>query len=275
MSLLKAIELRVSTRSYDKRLVESEHLQRLLTLSQSAVRLVDTPLRVELISGADRTQRILTYMIGSYGLVLTPPHVLVGVIPPHDIAARLDLGFVLEQMVVEASRLELGTCWITGSYDAERAGKAVELEAGEVAAAIIALGYPSQRGWGRLHTGAIRRLAGGHKRKPLKDIVFSDRWAEPWSADDADPILTSILDLARLAPSGVNRQPWRFIVRSHDIVLALTQPKPIDAGIVMAHVALGAEVLGRKGRWEMIWGDDTLAQACGLPYGVIPVGRFC
>jgi nitroreductase len=275
MNLLQAIEHRVSTRSYDKRAVEAGLLRRLITLSKAASRLTDVPLRVELISGVEKTQRILTYMIGSYGLVLTPPHVLVGVIPSENATARVDLGYVLEQTVLEASRLELGTCWITGSYDAERAGDAVGLASGEEAAAIIALGRPSQGGWGRVHTGTIRRLAGGHKRKPLKDIVFSDRWGEPWSADGADPILTSILEHARLAPSAVNRQPWRFIVRSHDIMLALVQPKPIDAGIVMAHVALAAEALGREGRWAMHWGDAALAQVCGMPQGVIPVGRFC
>jgi nitroreductase len=274
MSLLQAIERRVSTRSYDKGAVEPELLQRLLAISKTAGRLTDTPLRVELVSGAAQTQRVLTYMIGSYGLVLTPPHVLVGVIPPHNPTARVDMGYVLEQMVLEASRLELGTCWITGSYDAERAGDAVGLAPGEEAAAIIALGYPSRRGWGRIHTGTIRRLAGGHKRKPLKDIVFSDRWGEPWPADGADPILTSVLEHARLAPSAVNRQPWRFIFRPHDIVLTLVQPKPIDAGIVMAHITLAAEALGRKGRWAMHWGDAALAQACGLPQEAIAAAVF-
>jgi nitroreductase len=274
MNLLQAIEHRVSTRSYDNRPVEPDLLQQLLTLSKATDRLVDIPLRVELISGVERTRRVLTYMIGSYGLVLTPPHLLVGVIPPDDATARVDLGYVLEQVVLEASRLELGTCWITGSYDAGRAGDAVGLMPGEEAAAIVALGYPSRASWGRVHTSTIRRLAGGHKRKPLKDIVFSDRWGEPWPADGADPILKSILDHARLAPSAVNRQPWRFVVRPPDIVLALVRPQPIDAGIVMAHITLAAEALDREGRWETRWGDVALARTCGLPQGVIPVGRF-
>ena len=46
----------------------------------------------------------------------------------------------------------------------------------EVAAAVLGLGHPSERGWGRIHTGATRRLARGHKRKPLKELVFAERW---------------------------------------------------------------------------------------------------
>ena len=199
---LAAIKRRVSVRSYDDRAVEPHLLEHLLARSNTADRVTDTPLRVALISGAEQTQRVLTYVIGSYGLVLTPPHVLVGVIPPRDAVARVDLGYVLEQVVLEASKLKLGTCWITGSYDADRAGDAVKLAPGEEAAAIVALGYPSQRGWGRIHTGTIRRLAGGHKRKPLRDITFSGQWGKPWQTDSADPTLTSILEHARLAPAG-------------------------------------------------------------------------
>jgi len=275
MNLSEAIERRVSVRSYDERPVDTQHLQRLIALSQTADHLTGAYPRVELVSGAERTQRIISHVIGSYGLVLTPPHLLIGVLPTESELARLDLGYVLEQVVLEATRLRLGTCWITGTYDAQSAGDAVGLAQEEVAAAVIALGIPSGRGWGRIHTGAIRRLAGGHKRKPLKEIVFAGRWGKPWQPEGADATLVSMLEYARLAPSAVNRQPWRFIVRPGDVALAMVHPKPIDAGIVMAHVALAAEALGHNGRWHVRWRDTEMAQTCGLPHDVTFVGRFC
>jgi nitroreductase len=275
MNLLEAIERRVSVRSYDERPVDTQHLERLTALSQTAGRLTDVGPRVELVSGAERTQRIISHVIGSYGLVLTPPHLLIGVLPTESEIARLDLGYVLEQVVLEATRLGLGTCWITGTYDAQSAGDAVGLAQREVAAAVITLGHPSERGWGRIHTGTIRRLAGGHKRKPLEEIVFAGRWREPWSPGGTDATLASVLEHARLAPSAANRQPWRFIVRPDGLALALVHPEPIDAGIVMAHAALAAEALGREGRWHVCWRDTEMAQTCGLPHDVTFVGRFC
>jgi hypothetical protein len=229
---------------------------------------------VALVSGTDQTQRIIAHVIGSYGLVLTPPHLLVGVMPTESEIARIDLGYLLEQVVLEATKFGLGTCWITGTYDAQSAGDAVGLDSGEVAAAVIALGYPSERGWERIHTRTVRRLAGGHKRKPLTEIVFSERWGNPWSPENAAPALVSVLEHARLAPSAVNRQPWRFIVQADTITLALTRPQPIDAGIVMAHITLAAEAQGRKGQWEVRWSDDALAQGCGIPQNAIPVAVF-
>jgi nitroreductase len=280
VQILEAIRQRTSVRSYGERPVEPDRLEHLLALAKNVEPLTDAPARVALVSGADQTQHIISHVIGSYGLVLTSPHLLVGVMPRESDVARIDLGYVLEQVVLEATRSGLGTCWITGTYDAQSAGDAVGLAPGEVAAAVIALGYPIQRGWRRVHTRTVRRLAGGHKRKPLTEIVFTERWGEPWSPEGADPALVSLLEHARLAPSAANRQPWRFIVRADTIALALAQPKPIDTGIVMAHVTLAAEALGRKGLWEVRWGDDALAQDCGLPQArglprdAIPVATF-
>jgi nitroreductase len=229
---------------------------------------------VALLSGADRVRRVLAFMVGSYGLVQNAPHLLVGVLPEESEKARIDLGYVLEQVVLEATRLDLGTCWITGSYSAERAEDALALAPGEVAAAVCAVGYPTEKTLGRLHTQVVRRLAGGHHRKPLTDIVFSRRWGEPWRPQDADPTLVSVLEHARLAPSASNGQPWRFVVDAEQIALTVVKPSFIDAGIVMSHVTLASEALERRGRWEIQLREETLARARDLPRKAIPIATF-
>jgi nitroreductase len=264
---------RVSVRNYGDHVVEPAVLERLLAAARTAGHLTGVPPRIALVSGVEQTRHVLTYIIGAYGLVQNPPHLLVGTLPQESSAARLDLGYVLEQVVLEATRAGLGTCWVSGSFDAQRAGDVVGLAPGEVAAAVCALGYPDQGRWGRFHSRTVRRLAGGHRRKPLTEIVFSERWGARWSPEGADPALVAVLEHARLAPSAVNRQPWRFIVRPGQIALALTRPAPIDGGIVMAHVTLASAALERAGRWERI-GDGALAQEYGLPPGVIPVAVF-
>jgi hypothetical protein len=138
------------------------------------------------------------------------------------------------------------------------------------------LGYPTQDRWGRFHDRTVRRLAGGYRRKPLAEIVFSRYWGQRWTPNSTDPGLVDLLEYARLAPSARNRQPWRFIVMPDQIVLTLVHPSPIDGGIVLAHFALAA--IAReyrvKGRWQVRLGDDSLAQACRLPKGVIPIATF-
>ena len=254
MDVLAAIQQRVSVRSYADRAMGPDLLERLLALSDTVDHLTGVPPRIALVSGVAQTRHILTYMIGSYGSYL----------------------------MFSAAARGIGTCWVTGSYDAQRAGDAVRLAPGEVAAAVCALGYPAEDRWGRFHSRTVRRLASGHRRKPLTEIVFSRRWGEPWSPEDADgstepaevPPLVTVLEHARLAPSATNRQPWRFIVRPDHVALALVRPAPIDAGIVMVHFALASAALGREGRWKVRLGDATLAEECGLPKGVIPVATF-
>ena len=176
MDVLAAIRQRISVRSYSDRDVDSAVLGQLVRFASEIPHLTGTAPRIALISGLEAVNDVLTFMIGSYGLVQNAPHLLVGVMEEDSEEARIDLGYVLEQVVLEATRLGLGTCWITGSYDAERAGSALELTSDEVAAAVCALGYPTERTLGSLHTRLVRRLARGQKRKPLNEIVFSERW---------------------------------------------------------------------------------------------------
>ncbi len=272
--VLVAMRQRRSVRSYQDLPVEPALCEHLLAFPKTVDHLSNFPPRIALISGSEQTQQVLTYMVGSYGLVNNAPHLLVGIVPEENDAALLDLGYVLEQVVLRATQLGLGTCWVTGSYDAQRAGNSVGLEAGEKAAAVCALGHPAQDRWGRFHSRIIRRVATGHRRKPLRDVVFSEKWGEPWFPSDADSTLATILAHACLAPSAHNRQPWRFIVRLDRLVLATVRPAPIDGGIVMAHLTLASTALKGRGQWEVRLGDDDLRKTYGLPQGVTYVAAF-
>ncbi|MEW6569132.1 MAG: nitroreductase family protein [Chloroflexota bacterium] len=166
VNVLDAIQRRVSVRSYGDRPVEPALLERLLDQAATAGHLTGAPPHVGLVSGVERTRRVLTSMVGSYGLIQNPPHLLVGVMPEESDLARLDLGYVLEQVVLEATGLGLSTCWVSGMFDAQRAGDAVGLAPREVAAAVIALGYPAEDRWGRLRSRTVRRAFGGMGTSP-------------------------------------------------------------------------------------------------------------
>lgn len=276
----ETIRLRHSTRRYTDRSVPDDVLAHLLGFAARAPHLTDVPPRVTIISGRERVARILARYLGVYGLVQGAPHLLVGLIPEDSDRARLDLGYVLEQVVLEATRLGLSTCWMTGSYRPERAADEVERGPEEVVAATVALGYAREDPLARLHDGAIRRLVAAHRRRPLEEIVFAGKWGAPWSPAGADPALVEVLECARLAPSAENRQPWRFVVEGRvgegflTLHLFVTGPSPIDAGIVMAHVTLAGAEVGWGGRWTLRWQDPTLALALNAPPDALPVGTF-
>ena len=98
MDVLAAMHQRSSVRNYRDRLIDPALLQRLLGLVPEADHVTEHPPRIELVSGVEQTQQVLTFMIGSYGLIQNAPHLLVGVLPEDNDAAHVDLGYVLEQV---------------------------------------------------------------------------------------------------------------------------------------------------------------------------------
>ena len=72
------------------------------------------------------------------------------------------------------------------------------------------------------------------------------------------------VELARIAPSAMNRQPWRF-ARAEDGSLLVSFEgsdtpvisKRLDCGIAMLHFELGAREAGAAGSWELLSGRDV------------------
>lgn len=280
MSALEAIQSRHSTRRYADRPVPDDVLESLLSFARRAPHLTDRPPRVTLINGRERVARLLARYLGVYGLVEGAPHLLVGLLPEDSELARLDLGYVLEQVVLEATRLGLATCWMTGSYYPDRVAQEVAMRPGEVVAATVALGYPREDPAARFHDTTVRRLVAAHQRRPLEDLVYVGRWGERWTPEGTDCGVREVLEMARLAPSARNLQPWRFVLEGRGgeefpaLHLFLTSAAPIDGGIVMAHVALAAAEVGWAGQWWVRWRDPGLAEAFGAPPTVVSVGSF-
>lgn len=272
MDLQTTVRERHSTRRFAEKTVPEEILAELTDRASAAEHIHEPGARVTLVNGRDEVAEILARYAGIYGLVEGAPHMLIGLLPEETDAARLDLGYALEQVVLEATRLGAATCWITGTYNPDEAARIIGMEPGEIVAAGIAMGYPREDSLAHLHDRAVRRLAGGHQRKPLEKIVFDGRWGRSWSPEGKDPDLVELLTWAQLAPSAANRQPWRFIVGEDEIALALARPAPIDGGITMSHITLAAGALDRPGHWSVQLGDPELAQALDLPSSAVPVG---
>jgi hypothetical protein len=79
------------------------------------------------------------------------------------------------------------------------------------------------------------------------------------------------LEAARLAPSAVNRQPWRFSMEDRTVVLTQDTekdpyriPKRLDCGIAMLHFELGARGAGMPGAWRP---ENSSRVAAFVPQG--------
>ena len=86
--------------------------------------------------------RLFTGVLGNYGAVSGAPLAVAFV---GRAGAEAEVGYLGEALVLEATSLGLGTCWIAGSFDKERADGLVELVQGERVMALTPVGNPLKR----------------------------------------------------------------------------------------------------------------------------------
>ena len=249
----EALLSRHSRRSYDGTSAAPEQLtsvqavcERFRPHTDARVALVEQP-------GCD----VFTGAIGSYGKVTGAPH-LLAVIAGDGARSALHAGYTGEAAVLEATAAGLDTCWVAGFFDRDVARSVVELEAGERIVAVSPLGRAPARKSGTERTFVA--LAGSRQRKPLRTIAkdVSPRWPE-WAL--------GAVEAARVAPSAMNRQPWRFRFEDGALILAMDSAgqlpvvrKELDCGIAMLHAEVAARAYGMDGAWEELEDGLDLAR---------------
>jgi hypothetical protein len=166
------------------------------------------------------------------------------------------VGYTAEGVVLEAAARGLATCWIGGFFSPKRVAQLVDLGPGERAYAVSPLGYamPDYSSAER----ALSSLSGSRHRKRVTEIapgIEHGRWPA-WAA--------AAVETARVAPSALNRQPWRLRFEDGGLVLAKDSAfetprttKRLDIGIAMLHVELAAQVHGVTGAWTDLTGSDV------------------
>lgn len=276
-----AIAVRTSRRRYSPTPLAEDAVSHLRAFCQEHRPSPDA--RLALIDGA--TERlfigVLGKFAGSYGRVEGAP--LVAAFMGRE-GHEGEVGYLGEAFILEATTLGLGTCWIAGTFDKQRAGDLVQLEPGERVMALTPVGMPVERR--KRSELLLRRVLKVPRRLPLEQIApgidgqtGGAATAEAHGAAETgggpgreDPggaetggtawpaWARAAVEAARLAPSGVNRQPWRFRYDGHGLVLTRAEKlywtAPFDFGIARLHVELGAAHEGVGGAWEPLAEPD-------------------
>jgi len=167
--------------------------------------------------------------------------------------AEAAYGFAFETFVLYAASLGVGTVWIAGTMDRPAFERAMALTDGEFLPAITPLGYAAKRR--TLRDAAMRRAIRADTRQPFESLFFEESFGRPLTAERAGDCREA-LELVRLAPSAVNKQPWRivkqgeafhFFKRGSLPVRAEDDVQKLDLGIALAHFVLALEERGVMG----------------------------
>lgn len=80
---------------------------------------------------------------------------------------QIDLGIAMEHVVLKATELGLGTCWV-GWFKEQKVREILAIPERVRVSALLAVGYPAD-------APPAKR-----SRKPLQKILFSETWANPF-----------------------------------------------------------------------------------------------
>lgn len=256
---LDAIKQRISVRSYSDRAVEADVRLKLEELcerythagpsgAQVRFRLFD----LETLINSEMRR------LGTYGVIKGAHLYILGAVR-NEKGAMLDLGYCLEKIILEATILGLGTCWLGGTFKRSSFAARMDLAENELLPAITPIGYPSRE---MSATEKMMRFgAGSNRRKPWSELFFSAAGLTPLAEDQAGAY-REVYEAVRMGPSASNKQPWRLVMDQQGIthlylkenklynrLMGKVRLQLIDMGIAMCHFEVAAQGLGLPGDW--------------------------
>ena len=146
--------------------------------------------------------------LGTYGVIKGAGSFL-GIVVPQEKLGLEAAGYAMEKLVLYATHLGLGTCWLAGTLNREGFTKAMQTGENEWMPAITPVGYPAEKP--SFHEQLMRSSMKSAQRKPWKDLFFREDFHTPLTEADAG-VYAEGLELLRLAPSATNSQPWRVVM---------------------------------------------------------------
>lgn len=251
-SVRDAVERRISVRSYDSTPLSAQLKKQLLDCAASLANPLGPQMRVEWI---DAPAQKSGEKLGTYGFIRNAQSYLAAIVPEEPHAAEA-LGYSFEQLVLYAASLGLGTCWLGGTFDRSAFAAKVSLQPCERFAILSPIGYPAQKP--HLPQQLFRRVLRADARKPWDQLFFDGNLQTPLTPDAAGEYAFP-LEMVRLAPSAVNRQPWRVVRAGNAFHFYLEgdaagsmDMQRIDLGIAACHFHLAAMERGLNGRFERV-----------------------
>lgn len=193
---------------------------------------------------------------------------------PH---AEEAFGYSLEQVVLCAQSLGIGTVWVGGTMDRAAFEKAMGLTAEERMLCMFPIGYPAEKM--AVREIMMRKGVKADNRLSFGEVFFDGSFDKALTPEKAG-VLAEVLEAVRLAPSAVNKQPWRVVVTDTAAHFYKKTSKgfvsqtngdmqKIDMGIALAHFALAAAERGLPLRFELA--DPQLPTEAGTEY----IATYC
>lgn len=221
MKMLKVMEKRRSVREYKDRMISMEELDQLMRILEQPIVLAEGQ-KAELlfIEDGEMVCRALEGVAGYHGVMIKAPHyfALLADDQPHSLTHA---AYLAEWFVLNATKLNLGTCWIETIDKSDTAKRLLQLEDHKRLVALIAIGHPkaeprlSNIFKGKEGAGLSPYTETGYSetnpeyaqapvsaRLSIEEIVYLKQWGQPATVETLETYgLAEAFYYMRLAPS--------------------------------------------------------------------------
>lgn len=258
------IKQRFSCRSYIRQPIEAKLRRKLEQFAaEQSVGPLGGRARFEFVAGKDNDLQELKGL-GTYGIIKGATGFYVGATNAEGEHLE-DFGYLMEKLILYATDLGLGTCWLGGSFTKTSFAKKLNATLREIVPSVVSVGYIAKNP-GYIDK-LIRKGAKADTRLGWDKLFFESSFSNPLSSEK-EAQYASALEMVRLAPSASNRQPWRlvkegnrwhfFLQRSQSYtqrklvkLYTTADLQRIDMGIAMCHFELTLKELGIEGKWSV------------------------
>jgi len=180
MDFMDLVNTRKSVRTYTDRSVEEEKIVTILEAARLAPSAVNCqPWQYIVVKEKVTIEKIAdSSKINSW--LKKAPCVIIACADPnvdHTVNGMdyylVDLAISMEHLILAATELGLGTCWLA-SYDEGKVRSILGIPEKMRVVAMTPLGYPAEKE--SIGGGLRKTLAGSKKRKPMEEMLHREKW---------------------------------------------------------------------------------------------------
>ena len=249
MNIIETIQKRRSIRTYTGEPLREEHVSQIEKFINQLQAPFGVKARIELISINSNEKPI---KLGTYGWIKDAKDYLALIFEEAPFAETA-AAYMFEHIILFCTDLDLGTCWLGGSFSRSDFKKQVNLSPNEKLRIVSPVGYAIDKQ--RFLEKYIVRADKNHSsRKPFGELFFDKYFDNPLTETTAG-LFSKPLEMVRLAPSANNKQEWRVLL-DDKAVHFYKKPYPmfdaIDMGIALCHFEMTCKELGIAGKFETV-----------------------
>lgn len=207
--------------------------------------------------------------VGGYsGVMIESPHYIGLNFKDNKKESIIYGAYYMEKLITELTNLNIGSCWISlKDVDEKSKKELLGIKEGNIKY-LLSIGYPIAKN-PFVAEPTSSRLS-------IEDIVFKDEIGKVANIDELESRgLDDLFYYIRFAPSSYNKQPWRFVLKDHKVILLMAYSNDeeinlVDAGIIMYYFENLAKAIGINSKWKLIEVPDYKNEMCKYKY----IGEF-